>query len=188
VTTWWGALRDRLRSLVRPAPTAGGRTGPRPADARRTSGSAPGAAATSSRTALHPALPDYDGRVDPVYRPAIDGDADPGEVVWTWVPYEDDPTQGKDRPVLVVGHDDPWLLALMLTSKDHSRNAAAEARRGRHWLDVGTGPWDAKRRPSEIRLDRVLRLDPARVRREGAVFPRGAFDEVVRSLAALKGW
>ena len=31
--------------------------------------------------------------------------ADPGEIVWTWVAYEEDPTQGKDRPVLVVGRD-----------------------------------------------------------------------------------
>ena len=38
------------------------------------------------------------------YEPEIgDGYADPGEVVWGWVPYEDDETQGKDRPVLVIG-------------------------------------------------------------------------------------
>ena len=35
------------------------------------------------------------------YAPDLDGDADPGEVVWAWVPYEEDPTQVKDRPVLV---------------------------------------------------------------------------------------
>jgi hypothetical protein len=28
------------------------------------------------------------------YTPDDDGHADPGEVVWTWVPYEDDPRQG----------------------------------------------------------------------------------------------
>ncbi len=37
------------------------------------------------------------------YAPERDGDPDPGEVVWCWVPYEDDPSQGKDRPVVVVG-------------------------------------------------------------------------------------
>ena len=36
------------------------------------------------------------------YAPEIDGEPDPGEVVWAWVPYEDDPTQGKDRPVLLL--------------------------------------------------------------------------------------
>ena len=45
------------------------------------------------------------GRAELVYAPDLDGRADPGEIVWTWVVYEDDPTRGKDRPVLVVGRD-----------------------------------------------------------------------------------
>ena len=120
--------------------------------------------------------------LDPVYAPALDGDADPGEIVWTWVPYEEDHSQGKDRPVLVVGHDGPWLLALMLTSKDHSRDVAAEARRGRRWLDIGAGPWDSRGRDSEVRLDRVLRIDPERVRREGAIMDRATFDLVTAQI------
>ena len=48
-----------------------------------------------------------------------------------------------------------WL-GLMLTSQDHDRDAADEARWGRHWMDVGTGGWDRERRPSEVRLDRLL--------------------------------
>ena len=36
--------------------------------------------------------------VVPHYAPEMDGEPDPGEVVWAWVPYEDDPAQGKDRP------------------------------------------------------------------------------------------
>src|SRR3954468_725955 len=39
------------------------------------------------------------------YAPKADGRPDPGEVVWAWVPYEEDPTQGKDRPVLVIGEE-----------------------------------------------------------------------------------
>ena len=125
---------------------------------------------------------DFTGPIHPVYAPAIDGDADPGEIVWTWVPYEEDHTQGKDRPVLVVGHDGPWLLALMLTSKDHARDAASEAQRGRRWLDIGSGPWDARGRESEVRLDRVLRIDPERVRREGAIMDRATFSLVTAKI------
>ncbi|PJJ73917.1 PemK-like, MazF-like toxin of type II toxin-antitoxin system [Sediminihabitans luteus] len=125
---------------------------------------------------------DFTGRVTPEYAPDLDGNADPGEVVWTWVPYEDDPSQGKDRPVLIVGHDGAWLLALMLTSKDHDLDAAQEARWGRYWLDIGAGPWDRQGRPSEVRLDRVIRVDATQVRREGAVMPRGTFDAVVRGI------
>ena len=29
------------------------------------------------------------------YAPDLDGRADPGEIVWTWVVYEDDPTRGR---------------------------------------------------------------------------------------------
>lgn len=113
------------------------------------------------------------------YTPVADGRPDPGEVVWAWVPYEDDPAQGKDRPVLVLGREGELLLALMLSSKDHDRDAGAEARAGRYWLDIGTGDWDSQARPSEVRLDRLLYLDPEAVRREGAALDRGRFDRVV---------
>ena len=46
------------------------------------------------------------------YSPKADGRPDPGEVVWAWVPYEEDPSQGKDRPVLVIGKEGTMLLAL----------------------------------------------------------------------------
>ncbi len=72
------------------------------------------------------------------------------------MPFEEDHSQGKDRPVLVVGVREQRLLALMLTSKDHDRDARDEARYGRYWVDIGTGARDRQRRPSEVRVDRVL--------------------------------
>ena len=117
------------------------------------------------------------------YAPRADGRPDPGEVVWAWVPYEEDPTRGKDRPVLVIGQEGDELLALGLTSKDHDRDTAQESRDGREWMDIGTGAWDSRRRPSEVRLNRLLRLDPDGVRREGAALPQDVFDAVVRAAA-----
>ena len=117
--------------------------------------------------------------MDTSYEPNPDGQPDPGEVVWAWVPYEDDPSQGKDRPVLVIGRDRDGLLCLQLTSKDHDRDAEDEARYGRHWLDVGSGDWDREHRDSEVRLDRLLRLPATEVRREGAALDRETFDAVV---------
>ncbi len=115
----------------------------------------------------------------PVYAPDLDGEPDPGEVVWTWVPYEENDGRGKDRPVLLVGHDGPWLLGLMLSSRDHdTRPSPADER----WMDVGTGAWDSKGRPSEVRLDRVLRIAPDAVRREGAVLDRERFARVAAAL------
>lgn len=117
--------------------------------------------------------------MDTSYEPNPDGRPDPGEVVWAWVAYEDDPSQGKDRPVLLVGRDGDDLLGLQLTSKDHDRDAEDEARHGRHWMDVGRGDWDREHRESEVRLDRLLRLPAAEVRREGAALDRQVFDAVV---------
>jgi hypothetical protein len=71
-----------------------------------------------------------------------DGRPEPGEVgefVWAGVPYEEDASQGKDRPVLLVASDRTHVYGLMLTSQDHDRDAADEARWGRHWMDVGSG-------------------------------------------------
>ncbi|WP_104525986.1 type II toxin-antitoxin system PemK/MazF family toxin [Blastococcus atacamensis] len=125
---------------------------------------------------------------DVEYRPHDDGRPDPGEVVWAWVPYDEGDGRGKDRPVLVIGRRGEGLLALMLSSQDHDRDAADEARHGRLWTDVGSGPWDPRGRPSEVRLDRLLVLDPADVRREGAALDRDRFDRVVAEARRIQGW
>lgn len=125
-----------------------------------------------------------DLRDEIAYQPKRDGRPDPGEVVWAWVPFEEDPSQGKDRPVLLIGTRGDRLLGLMLTSKDHDRDAEQEARHGRHWMDVGTGGWDREGRPSEVRLDRLLVLDPDGVRREGSALRPSVFEQVVE--AALR--
>src|SRR5690606_17017491 len=113
--------------------------------------------------------------------PDLDGRADPGEIVWTWVAYEEDPTQGKDRPVLVVGRDDRTLLGLMLSS-----NSDRDGHRD--WLGIGSGQWDAENRPSWVRLDRVLDVPEDGIRREGAILPRARFDQVATRLRTDFGW
>lgn len=127
---------------------------------------------------------DFDGIPDLGYAPRPDGRPDPGEIVWSWVPFEEDHSRGKDRPVLLVGRDGSWLLGVPLTSKDHDRDAAQEHRAGREWVDVGSGAWDRAERPSEARVDRIIRVDPAGVRREGAVLSRVIFDQVAAAIRA----
>ena len=120
-------------------------------------------------------LPDVRlGDVAIEYEPILDGDPDPGEVVWTWVPYEDDPSQGKDRPVVVIGRAGPTYLAgVALTS--HGGHPSER-------VEVGTGAWDGQHRVSYAKLDRILTIDPARVRREGAILEEGRFDQLVDAL------
>lgn len=125
---------------------------------------------------------DFAGRPTIRYAPHADQVADPGEVVWAWVPYEEDHAIGKDRPVLVIGLDHRWLLAAPLTSEDHDRDAAQEASQGRFWMDVGAGPWDARRRPSEVRLDRIVRVDPGHVRRTGGRLDEALFGSVAQAI------
>ncbi|UOY00062.1 type II toxin-antitoxin system PemK/MazF family toxin [Blastococcus sp. PRF04-17] len=127
-------------------------------------------------------------RPDVGYEPRADGRPDPGEVVWAWVPYDEGDGRGKDRPVLVIGRRGDDLLGLILSSQDHDRDAADEARHGRQWMDIGSGPWDARRRPSEVRLDRLLDLDAATVRREGAALDRERFDRVLAAARRVQGW
>ena len=129
---------------------------------------------------------DYRGPLSAEYSPTADGRPDPGEVCWAWIPYEEDHAKGKDRPALIVGQDGPWLLALPLTSKDHDRDARQEAAAGRLWMDVGAGAWDSSGRPSEVRLDRIVRLSPATVRREGAALDRAVFEQVAAAAARVR--
>ncbi|WP_435869637.1 type II toxin-antitoxin system PemK/MazF family toxin [Actinoplanes xinjiangensis] len=144
-------------------------------------------AAPKPASAAKTAKPAVVGRAAPkqgrhlAYAPDLDGDADPGEIVWTWVPYEDDPSQGKDRPVLVVGRDARTLLGLMLSSQ-------SERDGQRHWLALGPGEWDRDARPSWVRLDRVIEVGEDGIRREGAVLDRPRFDRIAAILRRNYGW
>lgn len=115
------------------------------------------------------------------YAPNLDGRADPGEIVWTWVVYEDDPTRGKDRPVLVVGRDQRTLLGLMLSSQEHHAQDDA-------WVGIGTGNWDYDGRPSWVRLDRVLDVPEDGIRREGAILDRDRFEVIATRLRTEFSW
>ena len=191
-----GSLGRQLARIVGRAARDGARGWLRSRESQNGNGDRPRAGNGPAATTPTPTRPgpgaspaggypgDFEGTPDIAYSPAHDGDPDPGEIVWTWVPFEEDHSRGKDRPVLVIGHDGAWLLGLMLTSQDHDRDAAQEARHGRAWVDIGTGSWDRQGRPSEARVDRIVRVDPARVRREGAVLSRERFDEVAAAVRA----
>ncbi|MDQ0028300.1 type II toxin-antitoxin system PemK/MazF family toxin [Arthrobacter bambusae] len=140
--------------------------------------SRPGNAGAGVGQLSRPYPGDFRGSVSPRYSPNPDGKPDPGEIVWSWVPYEEDFSRGKDRPVLLIGRDGGWLLGLMLTSKDHDNGHRAD-----DYVDIGTGAWDPQGRPSEVKVDRVVRINPADVRREGAVLDKRTFQRVARRLS-----
>jgi hypothetical protein len=177
----WSSSRRSPRGAARRRPGGSTPGEPPPSTRRRPRRSDGGTAAPRSPSgggapALDIDLPSADeARFE--YSPNLDGDPDPGEVVWTWVPFEEDPTQGKDRPVLIVGRHGSMLLGVALTSKRHDRDPQVE---------VGSGGWDSAGRVSYAKLDRVLDVDPAGVRREGDVLARHRFDAVIDGLRGLQ--
>lgn len=187
--TWAGPLRRGARQLtrvlMRRARSSGRSTTPgRASPSRRTPGGQASAPSDSpgGATGQGGYAGDYAGVPHLEYTPVDDAHPDPGEVVWAWVPYEEDHTQGKDRPVLVIGRESGLLLALPLTSRDRTRDGDVSGRSG--FVDVGTGSWDRQSRPSEANVERILQLDPTSVRRTGSALPRERFDRVADAVRA----
>ncbi|GGZ37263.1 mRNA interferase PemK [Streptomyces inusitatus] len=138
----------------------------------------PGRGGASATTEADPTAV---GPVRTSYAPDRDGDPDPGEIVWTWVPFEENDGRGKDRPVLIVAREETGtLLAVQLSSKRHDRD--------REWVPIGVGPWDREERESWVDLDRVLRVREKGMRREACALDRPRFDTVVQRLRERYGW
>ena len=121
------------------------------------------------------------GNVRMSYVPSTDGNPDPGEIVWTWVPYEERDGRGKDRPVLLVATEPGGTaLAVQLTSKPHGGDE--------DFVPIGRGRWDVEGRPSWVGLDRIFRVHPDGMRREAAALDPAGFRDVADALTARYGW
>ena len=158
-----------------------GSSAPKPSAPKPSASTRSASTASASDGSDYPG--DYRDMINFEYSPSLDGDADPGEIVWTWVPFEEDHSQGKDRPVLLVGRDGEYLLALMMTSKDHNNREHADS----NYLDIGSGPWDPQGRASEVKLNRVIRVRPDSMRREGAIMPEDTFRLIERAWTRRNG-
>lgn len=186
-----GLGRAAVRAVKEQGRPSGRSRGSVPEEPQRRPSSGDSAHALADRTGTAPLSFDY--------APREDGRPDPGEVVWGWVPFEEDLSQGKDRPVLVIAEEDASiggadgagevLIALMLTSRDRAGEGEVSTdEHGSTWVDIGAGAWDSQGRPSEVRADRLLRLAPEAVRREGARLDRERYDRVAAAVRALHGW
>jgi mRNA-degrading endonuclease toxin of MazEF toxin-antitoxin module len=109
------------------------------------------------------------------YEPQADAKPDPGEVVWVWIPYEEDPSVGKDRPALAVG----WVPA---TPQDDIAVVPLTSRWHAGQVSVGLGAWDGGRKRSFAKVDQIYVVDRADVRREGASLHKSVFEQVIRAL------
>lgn len=115
--------------------------------------------------------------MQPSYAPSLDGEPDPGEVIWTWVPYVENDGRGKDRPVLIIARlDSESWAACYLSTKQH-----------RDFVSVGTGSWDSQGRESYLSPERVLRVTESGMRRESTGIDRADYDQAVRAIMAWHG-
>ncbi|WP_350352249.1 type II toxin-antitoxin system PemK/MazF family toxin [Microbacterium sp. A8/3-1] len=115
------------------------------------------------------------------YSPQSDGAPDAGEIVWTWVPYEENDGRGKDRPVLVIGRASAdRVYAVRMTSRAHDGD--------RDFLAIGAGPWDSQGRESWVDIEQLYSVHEHGLRREAAVLDRGRYDRVASALTRRYGW
>lgn len=115
------------------------------------------------------------------YAPDRDGEPDAGEIVWTWVPYEENDGRGKDRPVLVVARqDENRVYVVRLTSKAHDGD--------RDFLAIGTGEWDSRGRPSWVDIEQIYSVHRDGMRREAAALDPDRFVRIADALHRRYGW
>ncbi|MGB4135233.1 MAG: type II toxin-antitoxin system PemK/MazF family toxin [Microbacterium sp.] len=115
------------------------------------------------------------------YAPQRDGDPDAGEVIWTWVPYEENDGRGKDRPVLVIGaQSGDRVYAVRMTSKPHDGS--------RDYLPIGSGAWDGQGRESWVDIEQLYSVHREGMRREAAVLDRARYAKVASALIARYHW
>lgn len=125
---------------------------------------------------------DFKGRPQITYAPHTGKTPDPGEVVTAWVPDEADHKQGKDRPVLLIGRDGDWLLGVTLSIVDREPDAEQIG----HWVTIGTGAWDTRRRQSQARVDRIVRIHPDDVRGRAEKLDKDRFDKVAAGIRSTR--
>ncbi|MGO3146967.1 MAG: type II toxin-antitoxin system PemK/MazF family toxin [Leucobacter sp.] len=113
-------------------------------------------------------------RVRLEYAPNPDGDPDPGEIVWTWVPYVENDGRGKDRPVLIIGRiDATTVVGCYLSTKQHHG-----------FVSIGSGAWDSQGRESYLSPERLLRITHDGMRREGVQIDKAGFSAAVSGVQA----
>lgn len=121
------------------------------------------------------------GALTITYAPQHDDAPDAGEVVWTWIPYEERDGRGKDRPVLVVAQGaDDGVYVVRLTSKSHDGD--------RDFLSIGSGAWDSQGRGSWVDVEQLYLVYPGGMRREAAALDRTRFAAVAAALRSRYGW
>ncbi|MBP3088105.1 growth inhibitor PemK [Corynebacterium sp. sy017] len=112
-----------------------------------------------------------------IYAPDMDGQVDPGEIVWFFAPTN----KKKERALVVIARHGAEVLGLLTSSNpEHDKEDS--------WLDIGVGPWDESGKQNWVRLDKIIRVPEIAIRRQGAIIPRSRFERIANRLRAEYGW
>lgn len=115
------------------------------------------------------------------YSPSRNGLPDSGEIIWTWVPYQENDGRGKDRPVLVIGrHRADRVYAVRMTSRTHDGD--------RDFIPVGSGEWDGQGRDSWVDIEQLYSVHHDGMRREAAALDATRYSRVAQALIDRYGW
>ncbi|MCS4490525.1 growth inhibitor PemK [Corynebacterium sp. ES2794-CONJ1] len=112
-----------------------------------------------------------------IYAPNMDGQVDPGEVVFFTRPSEPD----FERALIVVGRSGDKLLGL-ITSPNPAHALSSS------WAEIGAGPWDETGRNAWARLDKLVQVPEIVIRRQGAVIPPRRWESIANRLRREFGW
>ena len=115
-----------------------------------------------------------------IYAPDMDGQADPGEVVWVHIRTQ----KGGElelRSLLIIGRKKHTLLGLLISSNEHNSHSPT-------WIAIGSGPWDPEGKESYVRLDKVLEIPESEIQRRGVSMPERRYDRIAARLRTDYGW
>ncbi|WKD57220.1 hypothetical protein CAPI_03290 [Corynebacterium capitovis DSM 44611] len=111
------------------------------------------------------------------YAPDMDGQAEPGEVVWVTVPTN--PPQ--ERSLVVVGREHRDVLGLLISpEEDHPTRE--------HWLGIGSGEWEYNGNPCWVRLDKTVMVPESELHRRGTYIPPRRFERIANRLRDHFDW
>lgn len=118
------------------------------------------------------------------YAPDMDGQSDPGEVVWATLAVSRGASReakAEARAVLIIGRHRHTLLTLIISSNDEHADEP-------NWVPIGAGPWNESGLNSWIRLDKILKVPESLIQRRGVAMPRRRFDRIAARLREDYGW
>ena len=114
------------------------------------------------------------------YAPDMDGQAEPGEVVWIWAPSDGPDMPPRERAMLVIGRDRHTILGLLISPNPRHEGP----RRGSTSAPASGTPPAASAGSASTACSRC----PSRACAARALFPQRRFERIANRLRTTYRW